>query len=53
MRHMNAAMHALLHTNTEDDILTVQAPWFGRVGVVRDDGSREGKDSLSGAAHRE
>ena len=53
MCRMNAAMHALLHTNTDDDVLAVQEPWFGRVGVVRDDGSREGKESTGGAAHRE
>ena len=50
---MNAAMHALLHTNTDDDILAVQEPWFGRVGVVRDDRSREGKDSFGSAAYHE
>ena len=53
MRRMNAAMHALLHTNTNDNILAVQESWFGRVGVARDDRSREGKDSFGGAAHPE
>lgn len=33
MRHMNAAMHVLLSTNEEDDILCIQEPWFSRIGV--------------------
>jgi hypothetical protein len=51
MRRRNAAMHALLETNSEDDILFVQEPWFNRVGIARSDGDREGRDVLGGAAH--
>ena len=53
MRHMNAAMHTLLHTNLEDDILVVQEPWFGRIRVMRSDSNKEGKDTLGGTAHPE
>jgi hypothetical protein len=42
MRRRNAAMHSLLETNTEDDVLFVQEPWFDRIGVERSDHAREG-----------
>ena len=42
-------MHALLNTNTTDDILFVQEPWFGRIGTARDDRLREGREVLGGA----
>ena len=51
MRQMNAAMHALLSTNEEDDLLCVQEPWFNRIGVQRSDKSKHGKDVSGGAAH--
>ena len=51
MRRMNAAMHALLSTNEEDDLLCVQEPWFSRIGVRRDDKERKGTDISGGAAH--
>ena len=51
MRRHNDAMHTLLATNTEDDILCVQEPWFNRIGVAREDTEREGRDVLGGAAH--
>ena len=48
---MNAAMHALLSTNEEDDLLCVQEPWFQRIGVQRSDTMKHGKDISGGAAH--
>ena len=51
MRRRNAAMHALLETNTTDDIICSQEPWFSRIGVTRADNAREGRDVLGGAAH--
>ena len=51
MRRMNAAMHALLSTNEEDDLLCVQEPWFNRIGVQRNDKEEHGKDISGGAAH--
>ena len=37
MRCRNGAMHALLNTDKIDDILLIQEPWFGPIGVGRDD----------------
>jgi Endonuclease-reverse transcriptase len=51
MRRRNEAMHALLNTNNEDDILCVQEPWFNRIGVARCDDKINGKDVLGGAAN--
>ena len=51
MRRRNTAMHALLETNTSDDILCSQEPWFSRIGVNRADNAREGRDVFGGAAH--
>ena len=51
MRRRNTAMHALLETNTTDDILCSQEPWFSRIGVARADNAKEGKDVLGGTAH--
>ena len=51
MRRMNAAMHALLSTNEEDDLLCVQEPWFNKIGVRRDDKEQKGMDVSGGAAH--
>jgi hypothetical protein len=51
MRCRNAAMHSLLETNTEDDVLFVQEPWFDRIGVERSDHAREGVDVHGGANH--
>ena len=41
-------MHALLNTNTSDDVLFVQEPWFGHIGTTRDDKQREGREVLGG-----
>ena len=49
MRRRNGAMHALLNTNETDDILLIQEPWFGPIGVGRDDFLRNGVDVLGGA----
>jgi hypothetical protein len=51
MRCRNAAMHSLLETNTEDDVLFVQEPWFDRIGVARSDRARDGVDVQGGANH--
>jgi hypothetical protein len=51
MRRRNATMHALLNTNSTDDILFIQEPWFNRIGVARSDAHREGVDVLGGAAN--
>jgi hypothetical protein len=51
MRRRNDLMHALLETNVTDDIVCVQEPWFGHIGVTRDDEEREGREVLGGAAH--
>jgi hypothetical protein len=37
MRRRNVAMHSLLETNTVDDVLFIQEPWFDRIGVERSD----------------
>jgi hypothetical protein len=50
MRRRNAAMHALLATNSLDDILFIQEPWFGAIGTARCDASIKGKEVLGGAA---
>ena len=49
MRRRNGAMHALLNTNETDDILLIQEPWFGPIGVGRDDFLRNRVDVLGGA----
>ena len=49
MRCRNRAMHALLNTNESDDILLIQEPWFGPIGVGRDDFLRNGIDVLGRA----
>ena len=51
MRRMNVAMHALLSTNEEDDILCIQEPWFNRISVRRNDKEKSGTDVSGGAAH--
>ena len=51
MRKRNAMMHVLLETNVTDDLLCVQEPWFGPIGVNRSDREYEGVDVLGGAAH--
>jgi hypothetical protein len=50
MRRRNAAMHTLLATNSLDDILFIQEPWFGAIGTARSDDSIKGKEVLGGAA---
>jgi hypothetical protein len=44
-------MHSLLETNTEDDVLFVQEPWFDRIGVARSDRAKDGVDVQGGANH--
>jgi hypothetical protein len=51
MRRHNAAMHALLTDNGEDDLLCVQEPWFNPIGTARCDDKIQGKDVLGGAAN--
>jgi hypothetical protein len=51
MRRRNAAMHALLNDNEEEDVLFVQEPWFNPVGTARCNTMYQGKDVLGGVAH--
>jgi hypothetical protein len=51
MRRRNAAMHALLNDNREEDLLCVQEPWFNPVGTARCNDLYNGKDVLGGAAN--
>ena len=51
MWRRNFAMHALLATNNDDDLLCVTKPWFSCIGVVRDDTLHNGLDVLGGAVH--
>lgn len=51
MRRRNAAMHALLATNEDDDIILVQEPWWGQIGTRKSDEEPEGKKVVGGAAH--
>ena len=44
-------MHALLNTNTSDNVLFIQEPWFGHIGTTRDNKQREGREVLGGAGH--
>ena len=48
----NQAMHALLETNAEDDVLRLfmQEPWPNNVWAKRNDNEREGRIILGGAA---
>ena len=43
-------MHTLLNSNGEVDILFIQEPWFGNIGVARDDALREGREVRGGLA---
>jgi hypothetical protein len=51
MRRRNAAVHALLNDNREDDLLCVQEPWFNPVGTACCDDKINSKDVLGGAAN--
>ncbi len=51
MHHRNTAMHSLLETNKDDDILCIQELWFKKIGTARKDLAREGVDILGGASH--
>ena len=51
MRHCNSTMHALLNTNNLDYILLIQEPWFGPIGVGREDFLCNGKDIMGGASN--
>jgi hypothetical protein len=44
-------MHALLATNTNDDILFIQEPWFSTVGTACCDLAINGKDILGGVTN--
>jgi hypothetical protein len=48
MRRRNAAMHALLNDNEEEDVLFVQELWFNPVGTTHCDTMYQGKDVLGG-----
>jgi hypothetical protein len=49
MQCRNAAMHMLLTTNTTDDILFVQEPWFSTVRTAQCDLAINGKDVMGAA----
>ena len=51
MRRRNTMMHMLLNLNLEDGILFIQEPWFGNIGVARDDALREGREVLGGVGN--
>ena len=51
MRRRNAIMHALLNTNSDDDILFVQEPWYGCIGNTQSDDQKDGKEVWRGAGH--
>ena len=51
MGRRNHAQHVMLEMNTEDDIICVQEPWWGRIGTTRADGEKWGTDARGGAAH--
>lgn len=40
----NLRMHAVLNTLTDFDILLLQEPWFGRIGVSRSSSDPQGLD---------
>ena len=44
-------MHALLNENLVDDVVFVQEPWFGCIGVARNDELHSGKETMGGAAN--
>ncbi|KAH9025146.1 hypothetical protein EDB84DRAFT_1564157 [Lactarius hengduanensis] len=51
MGRRNPATHTLLQLNDEDDILCVQEPWWGRIGVKRADRFENGEEVFGAAAH--
>jgi hypothetical protein len=51
MCHHNAAMHTLLNTNTDADIILVQEPWFDRIGMTCLDTNPDGVDTLGGVSN--
>jgi hypothetical protein len=51
MGHRNAAMHTLLNTNTDADIILVQKPWFDKIGMAHSDNNPDGIDTLGGVAN--
>ncbi|KAI0308980.1 hypothetical protein OF83DRAFT_1273469, partial [Amylostereum chailletii] len=42
----NVRMHAVLNSLTDFDILLLQEPWYGRIGVARSSTDRNGTDIL-------
>ena len=44
-------MHTLLNSNQEDNILFIQEPWFGNIGMARDDTLREGREVFGGVGN--
>ena len=51
MRRRNNGTHTLLNANDSDDILLIQEPWFGEIGVERNDLLAQGASVLGGAAN--
>ena len=40
MGRRNHAQHVMLETNSEDDIIYIQEPWWGRIGTKQADGEK-------------
>ena len=51
MRRRNTFMHVLLNDNSADDILFVQEPWYGQIGMKRSDADSQGKEVWGGTAN--
>src|SRR6267378_4159993 len=51
MRRRNAAIHTMLESNTTDDILFIQEPWFRSVSVARSNTHAQGLDVLGAVSH--
>jgi hypothetical protein len=50
MRKRNATTHALLNSNTTDNLILIQEPWFDKIGTARKDNEQQGVDVLGGVA---
>jgi hypothetical protein len=51
MGRRNHALHAMLEINKTDDIISVQEPWWGKIGTKRADDEHWGVDVRGGAAN--
>jgi hypothetical protein len=51
MCHHSTAIHTLLNTNTDADIILVQEPWYRKISTLHSDTNLEGVEVLGGAAN--